>query len=107
MSFYSIMIFLQGITGITIVCASVVLTAMGTDKQSPFIQKAILSGLAIWGIWFAWLAVHGQHDSVPAVALGATVAFLIIRNGKRIVGLLHGETWNPNRHHPISMPPVN
>lgn len=101
MSFYSFMILLQGSTGVAIVLSAVVLIAMGCDKTSPLLQKALLAGLCVWGVWFTWLAFNGQHDSVPAVALGACVAFVIIKNGKRIVGLLRGETWNPRRNHPI------
>jgi hypothetical protein len=94
-----ILVCAQGTVGILIVIGGVLLIAMGTDKESRLIHKLLLVGLVVWGAWFAWLALHGQHDSPAALALALCVAVVVLVNGRQIRGILDGEPWWP-KHSP-------
>lgn len=98
---YALQIFVQAILGVAIVAGGVLLLVMGTDRHSRVIHKVMVLGLVLWGVWFAWLAHIGRPDSWPAQAMAAAVAWVVIRNGRQIRGILDGEAWWPKHsvHH--------
>lgn len=96
---YPILVYAQIAIGVVIVGFGAVLAAMAVDKHSRFMHKALLTGLVIWGVWFVWEGWEGRHDSPPALAFAALVAFVLVRNGRQIRGILDGEPWWP-KHHP-------
>lgn len=86
---------LQGLIGLCVVAGGALLLAMGCDRRSRFVHRLLVVGLVLWGTWFAWLAWQGHHDSPPALALGACVAFVVLAHGRQIRGILDGEPWWP------------
>ena len=93
MTLSTVLICAQGMVGISIVAGTAVLVAMAIDKHSPWFHKAALTGLAVWGMWFTWLAFNNQPDSPPAIAFGTCLAYVLLRYGKQLSLFLDGEPW--------------
>lgn len=91
----AVMVVLQVVIGLSIVVGGVILLAVGCDRRSRFIHRVLVVGLVIWGAWFAYIGWRGLHDSPPALAMGACVAFVVLCNGRQIRGILDGEPWWP------------
>lgn len=90
---------LQLIIGLAIVAGGMVLALSAVDRASrPLLRWAVI-GLVCWGAWFALLpAIEGKHDSPAAIALGALVAYVLLRHSGQIVSILSGaEWWPPNQ----------
>ena len=84
---------LQMVIGIVIVGASIVLVAVGCDKKTKRIHRALLIGLTCWGVWFAYIGFKGYSDSLPALAFAASVAYVLVFHGRQIRGIIEGECW--------------
>lgn len=89
---------LQTLIGLSILVGGYILLAFGTDQASSRLTKWLLRGLAVWGAWFAmtpWSS--GGPDSISAQALGLLVAFVTLRYGRQLRGIIDGEHWwEPN-----------
>jgi hypothetical protein len=99
--FYSllsnIMVISQVLIGLLIVKGAVMLLAFGVDSSTNAIQKCLVIGLLCWGTWFSYIGFIGEHDSPPALAFGAAVAFIVLKYGRQIRGLIEGEKWWPKK----------
>jgi hypothetical protein len=84
---------LQGLTGLGIVLGGFLILCMGSDKHTPWLTKAPVIGLVAWGAWFGGLALEGKHDSLAAIALAGLVAYVLLRYGRQVRGVLDRERW--------------
>jgi hypothetical protein len=85
----------QALIGAAIAFAGFLLLMIGMDKHTPWLTRGPVIGLVGWGMWFAALPLEGKHDSAAANALAGLVAFVLIRHGRQIRGILDGEAWWP------------
>lgn len=83
----------QMLIGIIIVGASIVLVAVGCDRQTKRLHRVLLVGLTCWGVWFAWIGFNGYSDSIPSLAFASAVAYVLVFHGRQIRGIIEGETW--------------
>jgi hypothetical protein len=91
----TLMVIAQGALGIVIVVGGLLLQALGSDHRTPFMIRLITTGLVGWGYWFFHEAQEGRHDSPPALAMALLVAYVLVRYGRQIRGILEGEDWWP------------
>lgn len=89
---------IQTVIGLSILVGGYILLAFGTDQGSSRLTKWLLRGLAVWGAWFAMTPWSlGGPDSISAQALGLLVAFVTLRYGRQLRGIIDGEHWwEPN-----------
>lgn len=83
----------QACIGLLIVVGGFLILQAGSDKGTPWPIKAPMIGLVAWGAWFGGLPLEGHHDSLAANALAGLVAYVLIRYGRQVRGILASETW--------------
>lgn len=90
------LIWLQCGLGVAIMLGGLALSAAGVDAMSRRLVRWAITGLVCWGAWFALHAYLGlPHDSMPALALAALVAYVLLVHGRQVRGILDGEDWWP------------
>lgn len=92
---HEVLVAMQGFIGLAVIAGGAILLAVGCDRRSRLVHRGLIVGLVLWGVWFAWLAWNGQHDSPPALAMGACVAYVVLVHGRQLRGILDGEPWWP------------
>lgn len=84
----------QVVIGAVIALGGYLLLVFGVDKQTPAVRKWLISGLSVWGAWFAMTPFTADGpDSISAQALALLVASILVIHGRRIRGILDGEAW--------------
>jgi len=87
---------IQVATGLAIMLGGLVLSAAGVDSDSKRRTRWAIIGLVCWGAWLALRPLTGhEHDSLPGLAMSLLVAYVLLRYGRQLRGILHGETWWP------------
>jgi len=86
--------YLQAVIGVLIVAGALALALSGVDARTPVVKRVSLGGLVIWGGWWACLPCLARtHDSLPAIALGGLVAWVLLRHQRPLRDLIAG--WWP------------
>lgn len=87
---------LQSALGLIIVLWGLVLLACGIDARSRASHRWGTVGLVCWGAWLALQSLAGRpHDSPPSLAMAGLVAYVLVRYGRQVRGILDGEAWWP------------
>ena len=94
------MVVLQVVIGLSIVAGSVI-PPRGCDRRSRC-SSCPGRGAGAVGAWFAWIGWQGLHDSPPALAMGACVAFVVLPTGARFAASWMASLWPPRSVNPSS-----
>lgn len=87
---------LQVVLGLVVTGYGWLLVATGMDRATSMSKRWPLYGLVIWASVFAMHpVVTGRTDSWSASAFVALVAYVLVRRGRQIRGILDGEQWWP------------
>lgn len=82
--------------GSIIAVAGLGIAVFGMDNKSHPIPRWGVIGLVCWGAWLAVVPLTGRsHDSLPAIAMSALVAYVLVRHGRHVVAILDGAMWWP------------
>lgn len=87
----------QGLAALAVLIGSLVLVFTAVDRSSSARVRYPLIGLVLWSIWSLWLAANARPDSPPGIAMTLLVAWVLLRHGRQIRGVLDGEAWWPGR----------
>lgn len=87
----------QGLAALAVLSGALVLVFTAVDRSTSPRVRYPLIGLVLWSIWSLWLAANGQPDSPPGIAMTGLVAWVVLRHGRQIRGVLDGEDWWPGR----------
>ena len=85
----------QGVAALGVLAGGVILLFTAVDGYSPLRHRWPLMGMCLWAVWMLWGCAASRHDSPGAVAMTALVAFVVLRHGRQVRGILDGETWWP------------
>lgn len=93
---HALLLVAQGVASACTLAGGLILLVTAVDGMSSMRKRWPLIGLCLWSIWMLWAAaaVH-HHDSPAAVAMTALVAFVLLRYGRQVRGILDGEGWWP------------
>jgi hypothetical protein len=83
----------QGAVAAGVLLGGLVILICGVDGESPRHVRWPIIGLELWGVWLLYNAAHGAPDSPPSIAMTALVAYVLLRYGRQIRGVLDGERW--------------
>jgi hypothetical protein len=86
---------LQCVIGVLIALGGLLIQAAGADRRNSWVVHLITTGLVGWGVWFALLGFQGHADSLPGIAMGIAVAYVVVIRGRQVRGILDGEDWWP------------
>lgn len=85
----------QGAVSASVLVGALVLLFTGVDRASPAHIRWPMIGLVLWALWMLLASAAGRHDSPPAIAMTALVAYVLLRYGRQVRGILDGEQWWP------------
>lgn len=92
---YSWLPCVQGVVAAGVLIGALVLLFIGVDRRSPAHVRWPMIGLVLWALWMLLAAAAGRHDSPPGIAMTALVAYVLLRYGRQVRGILDGEPWWP------------
>jgi len=97
MSLAVFMSLLQALAALGVLCGSLILLLTSVDRYTPARVRYPMIGLVLWSVWSLLLASDGRHDSPPGIAMTLLVAWVLLRYGRQVRGVLAGESWWPGR----------
>ena len=81
--------------GLLIMVGGLGLGLAGVDARTSRGTQLALVGLVAWGAWWACLpCVTHRHDSLPALALGALVAWVLLCRHRVVLARFQGIAWS-------------
>jgi hypothetical protein len=86
--------YLQAVLGLLIMIGGLALGLAGVDDRTSCTRQFALVGLVAWAAWWACLpCVTRHHDSLPALAFGALVAWALLFRHRELLARWNSLAW--------------
>lgn len=84
----------QSLIGLVVVAGglSLLLSAVNGHRAYRF-KRWLLIGLVGWGAWFGLIPFERQPDSLPSLAFGALIAYVLLKHGRRVSSVVSTNSW--------------
>lgn len=76
--------------GLVILLSSYLLSAAAVSQATRRLVRWPLVGMGAWATWFLLQPFAGAHDSPPALAFAALVAYVLTVHRRRVVAFIEG-----------------
>lgn len=95
---------LQAVIGVAVMLSGLVILIAGVDGDTKRTTRWPLIGMVGWGAYFALSPWAAGPDSLPGLAFAALVAYVLVRHGRQVRGIIDGEDWwPPNARRPLEV----